>query len=706
MIFEAETNATPAERAESEIAYQRALEQTAERLQYEQPLLENESDPTKLSSLWSYLKFETHSQKKPNISRAVCLFERAVASFPKVSQFWESFLDFLETHSNAPGKAMSLEVARRFVRNCPYSSRSWIGLLLALHRGGARNSRRTELDDALDRALKAPMPTSRDFLDVYQTYFDIRSDLMADGELDGMRTLFSSTIEYFDRWAPDLTWELWKSRALFEETRAKDFVQARAAYEHALRLEGAKKNALAWMDFVRFEERRGDANRVRSVLRQALNQRCDQAHIIERAYIEHERFGGGSIGDYSQALLRVSQHRMDSEFEFLVIQQTQAAAGVDGGSPQDLKPAKKKGKAEKERQPSRKRRAESELDASGAGERPAKRRRTDDNVAPLDLQNRRVGAKRDEDPLVVHVAGMTSDSIAALSPDELQKTFSELLGGFGPVRSVRTVPSKRFGDPPGALKPFVYVEFESPDGPKAAVNKKTISWDSKAPEPKIFELRMGFGKQVGSTSAAGRALLDSRAGVPPRPKYTNKNTLFITNVPFKWEVADLQKTVEAVAGAAAPVGIRLAADKFNPGKHRGFAYIEYTESADLELVAKALDGAMFEGRRLKAERSRPHPSSVVPREHNPPPPRINFTRATEHAEGAAPTPTESSSETLSVSVVVSEPQAPKKPLSMPVPRSVLMKKAGAGAPKKRLTLPPGAGIAPATPPVAASTEPK
>ncbi|CEP03730.1 unnamed protein product (mitochondrion) [Plasmodiophora brassicae] len=462
-------------------------------------------------------------EKSPHLARCTMLFERALTVHFASESLWERYVIFSRVHSRPD----LLRVCRRAVRNCPWSATLWSQFIAS---SSVNDDDGLSASNAiLDEAVSVLSSTSSDGVVrvLLEMCYAVRR---ASDPVDGatLRSLFERALTY-DQYSDGRTltepafrlYSFWAEMdvALFDDRKT-----ARDHWDVILRRDG--RSCAVWTQYVEFERRAGDIERVRTAFKRAThalqNTGPDSLDPICRLWLQIEA-ESGTVASLDDATLRCQAilRRRDRA------EQRRAAAAAAMAPQQSSSTAAKR---------------RSEPAVAEDKTRPAKRVRFESESSP-DGQQQQAGVRASPgcSAFVQNVARETDEG-------RLTSAFA----AYGNVASVRIPVDAR-----GRRRGFAYVTLESPEQVQSAIGG------------------------LDQTELDGRIITVQKAGVSGaiarRHEADAGATLFVKGFSRDLSQADVEVALKSQFGkhgvvrqVRIPPGAR--------GKLKGFAYVEFASS--------------------------------------------------------------------------------------------------------------------------------
>ncbi len=241
---------------EFDAQYKKALSEWQARAEWELKI-DDQQDPlspdyTQQDTWRNYLQWEKDAKSPP--PRVKCLYERMVRVYCLNHVLWGEYVTWVRSVL-ASNKSLVLEVHKRAVRNCPWSSALWCSHLQSLQRSRAAHE---EVAEVFEAALVAGLQQARDYEQVYLTYADylVRQIDWTSAEitaeiLQPVRDVLQRASDYFETYFPEQISLIQIYWAQFEGFKARDLQRARDLWEGMLRRDS--KNLLLWQQMISSE---------------------------------------------------------------------------------------------------------------------------------------------------------------------------------------------------------------------------------------------------------------------------------------------------------------------------------------------------------------------------------------------------------------------------------------------------------------------
>ena len=182
--------------------------------------------------------------------------------------------------------------------------------------------------------------------------------------------------------------------------------------------------------------------------------------------------------------------------------------------------------------------------------------------------------------------------VGKIPPTATSKDLEEFFGEIGPIRNCFVVADKSKGklndDSTFRNKGVGYVHFAVPDDAKEALEKlKTVKFKGKRPLTMEFAQRKSISGKRSAPSDQGEEQQKEQETKRPRINKTGINKaarLIVRNLPWKYNEKDL----EGIFGKYGPVTEVRLPRKFPGGPLRGFAFVQFKNVKNAEVVSYIL----------------------------------------------------------------------------------------------------------------------
>jgi RNA recognition motif-containing protein len=547
-------------------------------------------DYTQQDTWRNYLQWEKDAKSPP--PRVKCLYERMVRVYCLNHVTWGEYVTWVRSVL-ASNKALVLEVHKRAVRNCPWSSALWCSYVQTLHRSRAAHE---EVAEVFEAALVAGLQQARDYEHVYLAYIDYltrqidwTASEIAPEIVQPVRDVLQRASDYFETYFPEQLPLIQTYWAQFEAFKARDLQRSRDLWEAMLRRDS--KNLLLWQQMITCElshyhttQSRDQFNKVHSqfkrvtaligtafasaelVVSETLNPTL--AHVILQQWTHVTRLHGTSE-DCDEC-----QERIDAVIGAVSQQETQQRLALEQQQ-RTLRDVRAEVAAElqqRQLEKQQKKRKKREEDAAHTA-RPLKRQRVSVNAPASTVPQSGPHAGVVVAPSTIRVSGLHE----SLTLDQLRTTFAE----YGEVLSVEYQGDKHS---------TTLVQYR---------DKSAVDAVMKRVEPIVIG---------GHTVLVQPAILTGAAPAPStlvkRESRNEQLTIFLTSIAFKTSQETLETSIRESAANKGLLAVRLIFDR-DTGKSRGFAYLDYDTKDNLEKAVTILNTLTIDGWRVKAAKSNP-----------------------------------------------------------------------------------------------------
>ena len=183
--------------------------------------------------------------------------------------------------------------------------------------------------------------------------------------------------------------------------------------------------------------------------------------------------------------------------------------------------------------------------------------------------------------------------VGKIPPTATSKDLEEFFGEIGPIRNCFVVADKSKGklkddDSTFRNKGVGYVHFAVPDDAKEALEKlKTVKFKGKRPLTMEFAQRKSISGKRSAPSDQAEEQQKGQEAKRPRINKTGINKaarLIVRNLPWKYNEKDL----EGIFGKYGPVTEVRLPRKFPGGPLRGFAFVQFKNVKNAEIVSNIL----------------------------------------------------------------------------------------------------------------------
>jgi nucleolin len=185
-------------------------------------------------------------------------------------------------------------------------------------------------------------------------------------------------------------------------------------------------------------------------------------------------------------------------------------------------------------------------------------------------------------PLSIRAFGQAAGEVhsvyvGSLPRDANEGALQETFAKYGDVLNVRILTDRATGESRG----FGYIDFASAEAADAALD-------------------------ADGAELAGQAIKVDRAGPrqvrEPRESSPPSSTVYIGNLPFDLSEGQLRKFIDAAEGDIK--NVRIATDR-ETGRPKGFAHIEFEDTAAATQAYEAMTGREIDGRKVRLDYSQP-----------------------------------------------------------------------------------------------------
>jgi len=496
----------------------------------------------------NYLQWEKDAKTPP--PRVKCLYERMMRVYCLNHVLWIEYVTWVRSVlvSNKP---LVLEVHKRAVRNCPWSSALWCSYLQALQRSRAAHE---EIAEVFEAALVAGLQQARDYEQVYLTYADYlvrqidwtRAEIAAE-ILQPVRDVLQRASDYFETYFPEQVSLIQIYWAHFEGFKARDLHRSRDLWEAMVRRDS--KNLLLWQQMIASElshyhvqQSRDQFNKVHSqfkrvtaligtafastelVISETLNPTL--AHVILQQWT-HVTHLYGTSEDCDECQERIDAvigavNQQEAQQRLVVEQQQRTLRDVRAEVAAEMQ------QRQLEKQQKKRKKREEET----AAQRPLKRQRVSVTATPPSGPHAGVAVA----PNTIRVSGLHE----SISTEQLRNAFEV----FGEVLSVEHQSDKRS---------TALIQYH---------DKSAVDNVMKRVEPIEIE---------GHTVLVQPAIMTGSGHAPPtlvkRESRSQLLTIFLTSISFKTSQETLETHIKQSAAAKGLLAVRLIFDRDSGNTH-------------------------------------------------------------------------------------------------------------------------------------------
>ncbi|KAL0490294.1 hypothetical protein AKO1_009452 [Acrasis kona] len=298
--------------------YQKGLNKVSDRLQYEIPIMMNQTQQSELSKSWlTYLTFLTSEQNDDPHDVTVQHFNRAIQQLPHSDRIWKSFTTFYRKHITTDADKL-LVIHNNMCRNIPWNSDAWVQLIHLMDLCGYTHE---QLQQTITRALNLMSPDnphSHSQVLLTKCTYDIKA--WKNKLIPDLSSGFEYAFQYMDQYFPGANGEkscnierLW---AHVELNFNKDQEKAISIYENVV--SRWPSEASLWFNYIQFMTP-CDASKVRSLYQRAVNvlenPRSRRSLAVAWAQYEREVFESSQFLMEAEEVVKDCTQLIDHEHE-------------------------------------------------------------------------------------------------------------------------------------------------------------------------------------------------------------------------------------------------------------------------------------------------------------------------------------------------------------------------------------------------------